>query len=730
MPIPSPEADVAPRSHARNASHSIASPGLKVRPGLKQKKSLPDLRQNHAQILDERLAVGTSSSEPDSQLSPASVSSSAGPRSFQDSNLAPRPNNLGHSSSARAAIVPGAQASQIPLARSYSDRPSVTTQVAKFAETQRAPGRQPESPAAHRSEEKTPLADDTEQSVVGGLDRNSGAYFRRLSMLPASSISKAVPLALLHFIDAIRSILFSLSQIHSALKQFVVFATHDGFLPGALAKVMASADASMGRLIDSLDRFDSSARRSAPDGSVVKEVFENCRDNVGVFSKLVSVLAIQLKVLVYAADVRYTRTLLLMLYGSMGEVARSWNVMASMSHGIKAMIDDPTATITLHPPTPSPGSDASSTSVPGQAVFSAVASTRSAVPVVSGHPPANANKSKARRHAGSFSVEDVQLGAAMPPASSPSEPLPPLPSHTTSALSSPSSAADHAQVPSPATPTIQPSVVSPSGSSPTSMKIRPGAPRAVPLPAPPVTLLSTSTPPNNATLYADIFTHLNEMPPTPVSAFGPMIPSPAPPPSSSDLSSSYAPSVLSPTQHQYPQSSASGNSLLAATSLSSPAATPMSRASTGGGRPTTPRSVGTRGVDEDFLDMVDATTNIAFSVCNMLTESLLDTIGGDLQSALSDRGGSGNGTGTGPGSPPSKKVKELLELCETGNEVSRRLRMSLAKFREGGGSDDEGGGFRWSRASLGLALAESNRIWDDSNAFAKVCVVYLCFKRD
>jgi uncharacterized membrane protein YgcG len=792
VPVPTPDsADAAPRSHARNASHSIASPGLKARPGLRQKKSLPDLRQSHAQILDERLGAGgppTPSTESDrSHLSPAT------PRSFQDSPsnslvppIRPMAGNLGHSSSARAAIPMattaaslGAQAPfQIPLTRSHSDRPAVTTttQSVKFFEPQRPIARRADSPAAYRRDpagvnklDKKALADDAEQQpagVVGGLDRNSGAYFRRLSMLPASTISKAVPLALLHFIDAIRGILFSLSQIHSALKQFVVFATQDGFLPGALAKVMTSADASMGRLIDSLDRFDSSARRSAPDGAIVKEVFENCRDNVGVFSKLVSVLAIQLKVLVNSADVRYTRTLLLMLYGSMGEVARSWDVMASMAHGLKAMIDDPTTTITLHPPTPSPRSDvsdlASSTTAAGPgpgstvvaAAAAAAATATAAAYTMSARPPPLpplttavvgpplANKSKARRHAGSFSVEDVQLGAAMPPASNPPEPLPPVPAFAAAGDNYPQFP------PPPATPTIPSSssssvALSPS-TSPTSMKTRPGAPRSVTLPPPPPPIISQSSSSssnsnsNNAMLYADIFTHLNEMPPTPVSAFGPSLPAPA-------ASSSLAlepPSILSSSMPASSSSQPPGVSMLASSfssSMSSSASTmttsstmltrPTAAGMIGTGRPTTPRSVGTRGVDEDFLDMVDATTNIALGVCSMVTETLMDASSTAVVPALvgetSGRAGSGDG-GSGGGGAEGGKVRELLDLCETGNEVSRRLRASLAHFRDVGGAGDDagggsgGGGFRWSRASLGMALAESTRIWDDSNAFVKV----------
>ena len=131
-------------------------------------------------------------------------------------------------------------------------------------------------------------------------------------MLPTSTISKAVPVPLLEFADAIRGILFSLSQIYTALRQFVVFASQDR-LPAPLARLMGTADGSMSLLINALDRFDSLSRRGTPNPTIVRDIFVTCRDNVVTFGKLVTALAPQLKALVATADVRYTRTLLLML---------------------------------------------------------------------------------------------------------------------------------------------------------------------------------------------------------------------------------------------------------------------------------------------------------------------------------------------------------------------------------------------------------------------------------
>ena len=75
----------------------------------------------------------------------------------------------------------------------------------------------------------------------------------------------------------------------------------------------------MGFLVDSLDRFDGNSRRGSPDTAVVKDVIETCRENVITFGKLVSVFVPQISMLFgQSTDVRYTRTLIVSIYGAMG----------------------------------------------------------------------------------------------------------------------------------------------------------------------------------------------------------------------------------------------------------------------------------------------------------------------------------------------------------------------------------------------------------------------------
>ncbi|KAG9054945.1 RAM signaling network component [Serendipita sp. 407] len=82
--------------------------------------------------------------------------------------------------------------------------------------------------------------DESENKQLPAMDMERNSYFRRMSTLPASTISKAVPQCLLATVDAARGILFALSQIYSALRHYIVFAINDR-LAGVLNKVLDPA---------------------------------------------------------------------------------------------------------------------------------------------------------------------------------------------------------------------------------------------------------------------------------------------------------------------------------------------------------------------------------------------------------------------------------------------------------------------------------------------------------
>ncbi|KAF7359288.1 Leucine-rich repeat-containing protein SOG2 [Mycena sanguinolenta] len=177
------------------------------------------------------------------------------------------------------------------------------------------------------------------------FERNS--YFRRLSKLPAATISNTLPKALLSLIDSARSILFAMCQVYQSLEHYTLHAPDDR-LKSVLRKVLDPASADMMQLINSLDRFDVMSRKTLPSHAVCRGVVESCRDTVASFGKAVGVLSLQLKVLAAADDVRYLRSMLLMLYGATAEVAVAWQGMVPQIETIRPL---------LHPkafPIPSP----------------------------------------------------------------------------------------------------------------------------------------------------------------------------------------------------------------------------------------------------------------------------------------------------------------------------------------------------------------------------------------
>ena len=398
--------------HGRNASHSLASATPVNKRGLKIKKSLPDLRQDHAQILDERFSNGAIAEEDDERYSKL-VGDAAPPAPPAHQHASPnspysaeakalgrvrpvvnrQPTETGSASSLSPTVkvrtpttglpTPPRSASgdrmmnpQLPLPMVETENRSISPSASQ-GESDRAPLHSPmleiNGSSAADSAEMPPsrirrnleqqFAANGNNQQLGSERGNSGAYFRRLSMLPAFTISKAVPPTLLEFIDAIRGILFSLSQVHASIKQCVVFPAPDR-LPANLSKIMASGDDAMGFLIDTLDRFDSSSRRGSPDVAVVKEVIETCRENVAIFGKLVQNIASQIPVLFGPSmDIRYSRTLILSVYGAMGEIATSWAALTPLKDEIIVWMKGDPADLSpnglrqIQMPTPSPRED-------------------------------------------------------------------------------------------------------------------------------------------------------------------------------------------------------------------------------------------------------------------------------------------------------------------------------------------------------------------------------------
>ncbi|KAI9057861.1 hypothetical protein FKP32DRAFT_1597815 [Trametes sanguinea] len=262
---------------------------------------------------------------------------------------------------------------------------------------------------------------------VPSMDTERNSYFRRLSTLSAATISKAIPDALLTVVDAVRGILFALSQIYQTLQHYTVYAI-DERLSAVLQKVLGPASTYMSQLIQALDRFDAVSRRALPTPAICRAVVECCRDNVTVFSKAVGMLALQLKVLAKHDDVRYTRQMLMVLYGAMAEIAAAWQSMGSQIDAVRPYLWDarlppssksygsktPTLRATVSSDKPRPPASAPPIVSP---TFSPAQETppRAQLRTTATQRSLDLGKSHiSRRHAGSFSLKDVQLGKLMP----------------------------------------------------------------------------------------------------------------------------------------------------------------------------------------------------------------------------------------------------------------------------------------------------------------------------
>lgn len=377
--------------HIRNASYAGGT--KPSRPSLAAKKSLPDMRQ----------AIPRSNA-----ITPALPRSVDAP---WHANKTEPPHDM-------PSRPPSRQDSGFSEGRSESVRTSTDTVVLSSAIAGRPPS-------------------------VAPIDVERNSYFRRLSTLPPSTIFKSIPRSLLTLVDAARGILFAVSQVYQTLQHYTVYAI-DERLSAVLLKVLDPASNYMLSLINALDRFDAASRRSIPSPTVCRAVVESCRDTVSVFGKAMGVLTLQLKVLATRDDIRYTRQLLLELYGATAEISNAWQSILPHMEEIEPLLKE------RPPPSSSklPQHQATSGSRPQLGLH---------FPFASGsHPPssfippprpmlrsysaqspgAESERSRMmRRHAGSFSSKDVEIGKMLPSYMDPLPITPRLPSRNTPNLS-------------------------------------------------------------------------------------------------------------------------------------------------------------------------------------------------------------------------------------------------------------------------------------------------------
>jgi RAM signalling pathway protein len=321
------------------------------------------------------------------------------------------------------------------LRRTKPDKPtrSPTTPIWNASTVNRSVDQLLTSHSSHHqdsssSSDSVPISSRPEQVFVPGdltsspisptrpaptMDDERHSYFRRFSVLQSSTTFKTIPDSLLRLMDAARGILFAVSQIYQALQHYTVYAI-DERLASVLLKVLDPASMYITQLIHALDRFDSTSRRMQPSPSVCRAVVESCKDTLVIFGKAVGVLALQLKVLATQDDVRYTRQMLLVLYGATAEISNAWQSMAPHLETIEPILRDHRP-----PPTTKTRPSGQTLSYPAPLIIpptpmappTPFLSRPTFVPPDSPEPPERTHI--ARRHAGSFSSKDVEIGRSM-----------------------------------------------------------------------------------------------------------------------------------------------------------------------------------------------------------------------------------------------------------------------------------------------------------------------------
>ncbi|KAF9228722.1 hypothetical protein BS17DRAFT_690668 [Gyrodon lividus] len=363
--------------HGRNSSFTRSSRDR--RPALFGRKSIPDLSTSTSSRPSDH---GSDVQPPESGRASTPTSSSLTNGESNDVFIMPSP--LSHRQGS-----------------SSSSEGSSQHMVSKRCATT------PPSSASPTSAERPHPVPDTERH----------AYFKRLSALPANTISNNIPASLRSLVECARSLFFAVSQVYQALSHYITY-TINQKLSSVLRKVTDPAYTYMVQLNGALERFDAMAKRTTPPSSLCRALVESSRDTAAVFGKAIAMLSLQLKILASKDDDRYMRSLVLIFYGAVAEISHTWQSMAPHIEAITPHLVDHRriAAIKSHggPATASLSPDLPPASAP--AGYSPFAGFQHNIPIARSRPAPNVlgRARTTRRHAGSFSSKDVEIGKSLP----------------------------------------------------------------------------------------------------------------------------------------------------------------------------------------------------------------------------------------------------------------------------------------------------------------------------
>ncbi|KZV69010.1 hypothetical protein PENSPDRAFT_493463 [Peniophora sp. CONT] len=383
------EANLATDAHVRTSSYS-GPQGLPAHPRPQTKKSLPDMRPPLRLRSHDDLA----------RFPPLAES----PVAADFGSFSRRANrSLEH--------VAGAGGLPSPVSNRQDSAESDYVGIARPPASRR---HYPREPSASASASASTSASTSANSVLASansptayppvqpVDEQRNRYFRRFSARAPAARNRALPEPLLQLVDAIRGLLFACSQVHQQLQHYAEHALDDR-LASILLKVLDPAGGYIRTLISALDRFD--GRPST--GLTARNVVDAARDCAAACGKAVGVLSLQLKVLAASGDDRYTRQMLLGLYGAAAEIGLAWGAIAPALPAVEPLLR---------------GTGASTQSISVSTSSSSIqAHSRSNSNGISDLAPPRApfaggerHVHVARRHAGSFSFKDVEIGRALP----------------------------------------------------------------------------------------------------------------------------------------------------------------------------------------------------------------------------------------------------------------------------------------------------------------------------
>lgn len=240
------------------------------------------------------------------------------------------------------------------------------------------------------------------------------AYFKRLSALPATAMINNLSSSLRSLVECARSLFFAVSQVYQALSHYITY-TNDRQLSSVLKKVTDPAYTYMMQLNGALDRFDAICKKTTPPPSLCRALVESSRDTAAMFGKAIAMMSLQLNILASKDDDRYMRSLVLIFYGAMAEISSAWQSMVPHIEAIKPHLSDRRRHHVVRPqpiPNPSPELPPSS-APPSYSPFNAP--PPHGIPIARSRPTQSLGRARTtRRHAGSFSSKDVEIGKSLP----------------------------------------------------------------------------------------------------------------------------------------------------------------------------------------------------------------------------------------------------------------------------------------------------------------------------